>query len=105
RAAARRVVDIDAESTADINSSAEINAKPYGKAGVVNELNMSVWGVNSWRGGGDAYSPRYIDNTTLNPQYDMTPYGYLFRVDVPPGYTYSHLVVQIFDPDSYNRPD
>ena len=61
--------------------------------------------MNSWRGGGDAYSPRYIDNTTLNPQYDMTPYGYLFRVDVPPSYTYSHIVVQIFDPNSYNRPD
>ena len=34
-----RVVDIEAEATADINSYAEINAKPYGKAGVVNELN------------------------------------------------------------------
>lgn len=107
-------VDISAEATADINSYAEINAKPYGIPGVVNELNLMVWGADSWRRGGDAYSPRNWPNggtepspTALpNPLANEQSYGYLYRIDVPSSYldAYDKLEVQFFDPDSYNRP-
>ncbi len=99
-----------------MSNYAEINAKPYGLPGMVNQLNLMVWGRNSWRRFGDAYSPvnwpAPISGSnaappvpTPNPWHDKQPYGYLFRIDVPASYPYAHLAVQIFDPDSYNRPD
>src|SRR4051794_26589586 len=57
-----------------------LNIKPYGIPGVVNELNLSIWGTNSWRRGGDAYSPQYVARSTPNPEYPTMPYGYLYRV-------------------------
>ncbi len=95
-----RQVDITADSTADLNAFAEINIKPYGIPGVVNELNISVWGQDSWRTGGDAYTPAYIDHNVVNPEHAKQPYGYLYRVDVPSDFPDNHLLVQIFDPDS-----
>jgi len=101
-----RQMDVSAEATADLNSYAEINFKPYGIPGVVNELNISVWGSASWRRGGDAYSPQFIDNSgATNPFNAQQPYGYLYRMDVPASYAYNYVNVQIFDPDTYNRPD
>ena len=96
-------MSINAEATADINSYAEINAKPYGKPGVVSELNLQTWGPDTWRTNGDPYTPTNIDMATTNPWNGDQPYGYLFRIDVPPSYPYDRLAVQIFDPDSYNR--
>jgi hypothetical protein len=101
-----RQVDVTADATADLNSYAELNIKPYGIPGVVNELNISVWGPNSWRSGGDAYSP--LNNppgAAVNTEHAKMPYGYLYRIDVPPAFPDTHMLVQIFDPDSYNRPD
>jgi hypothetical protein len=100
-----RTVPVTAQATADLNSYAEITTKPYGVPGVVNELNMMVWGVDSWRRGGDVYSPAWLGGTVNpNPEYPKQPYGYLFRIDVPPGYSSSHLLVELFDPDTYNKP-
>jgi hypothetical protein len=88
----------------------EITTKPYGVPGVVNEFNLMVWGVAGWRRGGDAYSGAFgvgngqVPNLTPNPEYPKQPYGYLYHVNVPASYTYTHLLVQFFDPDSYNRP-
>lgn len=101
------IVEISAEATADLNSYAEINTKPFGIPGVVSELNLMVWGPDSSRRGGDAYSPEHIGNgdaTTLNPLHAQMPYGYLYRIDVPSNYPSDHLLVEIFDPDGYNRP-
>jgi hypothetical protein len=95
---------------------AEMPAKPYGKQGVVNELNLMVQGRDGWRRSGDAYSTYYLPKSdtsnsnppivpTPNPLYNEQPYGYLFRIDVPADYPYDSLAVQIFDPDSYNRSD
>lgn len=101
-----RTMQVSADATADLSSYAEINIKPYGIPGVVNELNISVWGPYSWRTGGDGYSPLYMNPTTLNlPEHAQMPYGYLYRIDVPSTYPDDHLQVQIFDADSYNRPD
>ena len=33
------------------------------------------------------------------------PYGYLYRIDVPADFPDTHLSVQLFDPDTYNRAD
>ncbi len=105
------VMEVSADATADLNSYAEINAKPYGVPGVVNELNLMVWGPLGRRQNGDAYSPIYDRNPNgtgavfPNPEHNELPNGYFFRVDVPAGYSNNHLVVQIFDPDSYNRSD
>ena len=99
-----RTVDVSADATADFNSYAEINTKPYGQAGVVNELNISVWGIDSFRQGGDAYSPYYISGNTVNDEHAKMPYGYLYRIDVPADFPDDHLSVQLFDPDTYNNP-
>jgi Flp pilus assembly protein TadG len=106
-------MEVSADATADLNAFAEINAKPYGIAGVVNELNLMVWGPDSKRQNGDAYSPINDRNpsstnwadTISNTEHSELPYGYLFRVDVPSTYSNNELAVQIFDPDSYNRED
>jgi Flp pilus assembly protein TadG len=98
-----QTVEVSAGATADINSYAEIFTKPFGRPGVVSELNLMVWGVNSWRRGGDAYSPSHIDSTTSNPLHVEMPYGYLYRIDVPASYTSDWLYVEIFDPDTFNR--
>ena len=82
-----------------------LNIKPHGLPGVIDDLDLNVWGRDSWRKGGDPYSPEYISGATPNPEHDTQPYGYLFRVDVPPDFPDSHALVQIFDPDNYNRPD
>lgn len=94
---------INADATADINSYAEMNAKPYGIPGVVSELNLQTWGPRAWRTNGDPYTPTNIDVSTTNPWNGDQPYGYLFRIDVPANYAYDRLAVQIFDPDAYNR--
>jgi hypothetical protein len=101
-----RTVDISAEATADVNSYAEINIKPFGSPGIVTELNLMTWGADSWRRGGDAYSPVFGigSGLTANPEHPKQPYGYLYRIDVPPSYTSTHLLVEFFDPDSYNQP-
>ena len=102
-----RTVEVTAEATADLNSYAEIYTKPFGKPGVVNELNLMVWGPDSTRQGGDAYSPEHIGNgdpTTLNPWHSQMPYGYLYRIDVPANYPSNRLLVEIFDADGYNKP-
>ncbi len=103
-----RTVRISAEATVDINSYAEMNTKPFGYPGVVSELNLMVWGVDSWRRGGDAFSPRFDGNNggvgITNPLYVQQPYGYLYRIDVPANYTNDFVTVEIWDPDSYNKP-
>jgi hypothetical protein len=72
---------------------------------VVSELNLQVWGRYSHRRNGDAYSPEYINLAQgLNPEFPRQPYGYLFRIDVPANYPSDQLSVEIFDPDSFNRP-
>lgn len=105
-------MEVSADATADLNSYAEINAKPYGIPGVVNEINLMVWGPDSKRQNGDAYSPindRDPNNAGAavisNTFHSELPYGYLFRIDVPPTYGDNEIVVQIFDADSYNRSD
>lgn len=101
-----QTVEVSAEATADLNSYAEIYTKPYGIPGVVTELNIMVWGPDSSRRGGEAYSPVYVGNgdpTTLNQWHSQMPYGYLYRIDVPPNYPSDRLNVEIFDADGYNR--
>ncbi|MGA7732521.1 MAG: pilus assembly protein TadG-related protein [Chloroflexia bacterium] len=101
-----RTVEVSAEATADLNSFAEMNIKPYGQAGVVNELMLQTWGTYSWRRGGDAYSPLYnaeFGPTYPNEEYPNQPYGYLFRIDVPPSFPDDELVIQFFDPDTTNK--
>lgn len=101
------VVDVSAGATADLNAYAEISAKPYGLPGIVSELSLQTWGKDSWRRGGDAYSPQYEGNSggvpISNTLYSEQPYGYLYRIDVPLGYPSDRVHVEIFDPDSYNR--
>lgn len=98
-------VEVSAQATADLNSFAELNIKPYGKVGVANELMLQSWGPNSWRRGGDVYSPDYIGGlpAVVNDENANQPYGYLFRIDVPPDFEDDELVIQFFDPDTYNN--
>jgi hypothetical protein len=98
--------NISAEATADLSTYAEINAKPYGQPGVVNELNLMVWGRESHRRHGDAYSPEYnsmAGSGVQNPQYADMPYGYLYRIDVPDNFPGDTIVIEAFDPDTWNR--
>jgi hypothetical protein len=90
-------------------SYADMPIKPYGTPGVVNEVNLMVWGRESSRRGGDAYSPAYIGHGSHapNPYHIEMPYGYLFRVDVPKSYIHvnDRVELEIWDADTYNRLD
>lgn len=104
-----RTVNISAVATADLNSYAEVDAKPFGFPGVVTQLNLMVWGADSRRHNGDDYSPYniysgYPGYPGTNSEHQKQPYGYMYRVSVPVNYAYPDVVVQLFDPDSYNRP-
>ena len=85
-----------------------LNIKPHGLPGTINDLNLSIWGQDSWRAGGDAYSPQYIAGATPNPEHDTQPYGYLFRVTsrqtsptTTPSFKYSTLTTTT---DQTRRP-
>jgi hypothetical protein len=103
-------VNISAQATADLSSYAEINAKPFGEPGVVNQVNLMVWGRYSHRRHGDAYSPEFdsldqdANGNLSNPLFGEQPHGYLFRIDVPASFPGSDLIIEAFDPDTYNRP-
>jgi len=93
-------VNLAAEATAVLDSYAEIPIKPAGNFGKVQQVNPSIFGPSGRYSYGDAYSP------TSSPDHAKLPYGYLFRIYVPPDYistTGSHqLAIELFDPDCYN---
>jgi Flp pilus assembly protein TadG len=95
---------ITASATADINTYAEVPIKPTGQFGKIQQTNPAVFGPNALHSNGDDYSPLRLNDGTTNPDYARLPYGYLFRIDVPPSYPASQLAVELFDPDSYNAP-
>lgn len=93
---------VAAAATADVNSYAEVPIKPTGNFGKIQQTNPAVFGPDAWHSRGDAYSTQRLNDGSTNPDYARLPYGYLFRIDVPPTYTDSQLTVELFDPDSYN---
>jgi hypothetical protein len=96
-------VSMSAQATAVLDSYAELPIKPVGNFGKEGQVNPSVFGPNGKYSYGDAYSPSKLDDaSTDNPDHSKLPYGYLFRIYVPPDYTNSQLKVEIFDPDCYN---
>ncbi len=100
---------VTASATADVNAYAEVPIKPTGMFGKIQQVNPAIFGLDAWRSRGNAYSVRCTNNGSAgscipNPDYSKLPYGYLFRIDVPPTYAYSQVVVELFDPDSYNNP-
>ena len=98
-------VPVTAESTAVLDTYAEVPIKPRG---------------DFWQGGGDEplglrpqcqvtlsvmrTAPRRSTLALHNTDRDKMPYGYLFRIDVPATYSSGQLKVEIFDPDCYNAP-
>ncbi len=100
---------VAAAALADVNTYAEVPIKPTGAFGKIQQTNPAIFGLDGWRSRGNVYSTRCANNGSpgacvANPEYSLLPYGYLFRIDVPPTYAYSQLVVELFDPDSYNNP-
>jgi len=95
---------IAAEATVVLDSYAEMPIKPTGIFGKQGQTNPSVFGPEASYSFGDAYSPTRIDSGQPNPEHGKLPYGYLFRLYVPPTYSSDGLVVELFDPDCYNAP-
>jgi hypothetical protein len=81
----------------DINGGGE-----YGKNGVVT---LSVFGPYGYYSYGDALSPRWLDDGSVNPDYK--PAGYDFFINAPANYYTRNgtnwMRVEIFDPDTYNN--
>ncbi len=102
-------VTVGAQATAVLDSFAEVplhpdlNSAQPGKTGMVNP---SVFGPGAKYDYGDAYSPDNLPSGATNPDHSRQPYGYLFRISVPPNYITStgssHLKIELFDPDCYN---
>jgi hypothetical protein len=95
---------VAAAATADLNTYAEMPIKPTGLFGKIQQTNPAVFGPDAKYSNGDAYSTERLNDGSTNPDHSRIPYGYLFRIDVPPAYSDSQLVVQLFDPDCYNAP-
>jgi len=74
------------------------DAANYGRA--PNQTNMSVFGPLGQYSFGDPYSPKYLDDGSVNPLYD--PKGYKFNINVPASFTGSAFSVDIFDPGTHN---
>jgi len=104
-------VRVSASATAEYIAYAEIPIKPSttNKYGTESAVNAAVWGPNSQREWGDAYSPIYGPSyPSANPEYGKLPNGYIYRISVPANYVAANgtslLNVQLFDPDDYNAP-
>lgn len=102
---------VAASATADVNSYAEVPIKPSGNFGKIQQLNPAIFGPAAWRSRGDVYSAAQTcsnegagSGCSANPFGDDLPYGYLFRIDVPPSYSNEYLSIELFDPDTYNNP-
>ena len=76
----------------------------YGTNGIMNLSNFGPYGQYSY---GDAYSTKWLDNGSVNPNY--TDHGYDFAVKVPADYVAkngtSHVKFEIFDPGCWNTGD
>lgn len=97
-------VSISAQATSVLDSYGELPIKPAGNFGKEGMVNPSVFGPNSRYDYGDAYSPTNLLSGATNPEHADLPYGYLWRIYVPPTYSSSQLNVELFDPDCYNAP-
>lgn len=101
-----RTARVTATSTAAYELAVDIPiaSGDYGKNGD-SAVTYSIYGPDSVRSNGDAYSPKLLSDGTPNPSY--TGNGYSFTLNVP--YNYSTLnngttqvQVDIFDPDCHN---
>lgn len=100
---------VSATSTAAYKTVSEIPiaSQDYGKNADA-RITYTVYGPLAERANGDPISTKFLDaNNTVNPLYN--PNGYNFTLDIPADYTQknktSHVLVDIFDPDCYNRSD
>lgn len=68
--------------------------------------NLSVFGPDAYYNYGDAYSTRFLQNGSPNPNYDAMDGYSTYSLDVPANYATKQndkmLHVQIFDPDCYS---
>jgi hypothetical protein len=112
-----RIQQVGASATALYEQPVEIDITggntSYGATG---RMNLSVYGAHAEKQNGDAYSPMWQDSYAAafvpgskkgdaNPDY--IPSGYDFTLNVPANYysinSKTEVMVEIFDPDSYNK--
>ena len=78
-----------------------------GQYGINGIMNLSCFGPYGYYTYGDAYSTKWLNNGDDNPYYNDD--GYNFLLDIKDDYfaknATNDLVVQVFDPDTYNVGD
>jgi hypothetical protein len=95
---------INASSIAEFNAFVPLDINlggTYGYApGLVNLFNYGPYQRHSY---GDAYSTKYLDDRSNNPDYGE---GYNFQINIPENYRdldgTKIVQIEIFDPDTYN---
>jgi hypothetical protein len=104
-----RTIRIGAEATAEHLPEALLYASSGVETGLVSTSNQSIFGPDLCTAYGDPYTPPSgIDSPNRgNP---TSWYGdlngiYHFKIKVPKNYPYDVVRVEIYDPDSYNKPD
>lgn len=108
---------VGASAASTFESPVNISTSGVGTYGAEGPMNLSLYGPYAAKQHGDAYSPMFMDIQSAqytpglrhgdrNPDY--TPTGYDFHIEFQPNYlttnnNNSRVVVEIFDPDSYNN--
>jgi hypothetical protein len=98
-------VRIGAEATAEHLPEALLYASSGVETGLVSTSNQSIFGPDLCTSYGDPYTPTRRSVGVANPWYGDLNGVYHFKIKVPANYPYDVVRVEIYDPDSYNKPN
>lgn len=100
-------VFLTSDAMAEYYPVVDMYASDIGEQGLVKSAFLSAFGPNSCTGNGDAYVPskRQSPGNPESTWYSELNGVYTYRIAVPSSYAFDQVRIEIFDPDSYNRPN
>ncbi len=100
-----RQATVSVMAVSEFNAYLPLDISGGGQYGTNGIVTLSVFGPYAYYSYGDAFSTKWLDNGSLNPDYKAN--GYDFVLNVPNDYyakNGTNLVkLEIFDPDTYNN--
>ncbi len=96
-AVASRIINV-LPPTNPLSDGMDIYANPRAPRAILASASPGLLGPHICTAYGDPFSP-------LNSQWRPGPYTYRYRIQIPASYPYDVVRVELFDPDSMNRPN
>jgi hypothetical protein len=101
----RFTTPVSVYAVAEFNTYVPLDISGGGAYGANGVMTLSMFGPYGYYSYGDALSPRWLNNGSVNPDYK--PNGYDFMVNVPSDYYTINgtnmMRVEVFDPDTWNN--